>query len=94
MENLICNNFNQHGSSLQSHNDVLLDFEKKLLKLDKKFDALEQLFYDECINNRRNKDRKPHKCPICNGSAYIHWEANGARGGNKCQSCYKGIIWE
>lgn len=63
--------------------------------LNEKLAALEQLFYDE-KEKFRNQDRKPHKCPVCDGSGFLgdvlllSLPPTFA----ECKTCEgKGIIW-
>jgi|SRR5882724_1006987 len=84
------------------------DFDEHQRKrLEEKFHDLEQLFYDEKAKFR-NPEKKPHKCPICDGNGkYISVDIQSkmstisveidalGRHWVKCHICQgKGIIWD
>lgn len=70
--------------------------ESEIIRLDKKFDDLEKLFYDEKEKFRSN-DKKPYKCPVCEGNGCMNKYLNEEKkliAFKICNSCEgKGIIW-
>ncbi len=61
------------------------------LNLKEKIEKLEQLFYDE-KEKFRNQDKKPHKCPVCDGTKFVY--AIDIMKNIECNAC-KGasIVW-
>lgn len=49
---------------------------------------------EEIIASSRTVERKPHKCPVCDGKCWIVVEWNGDKTRDHCVACKNnGILW-
>jgi hypothetical protein len=76
----------QHGIDHMKEND----FNRNAHYLSQ-FDRLEtEINTVRALGSRAYHTKKPHKCPVCDGSMYV--ESLGI--GSKCHSCEgKGVLW-
>jgi len=87
-------NFNQYDTELIS-NQI-----KKINELEIKFandiDSVREGLLQTRLQfiDQLGNDKKPHRCPICEGQGYWHKVENGIACGGRCQTCEgKGIVW-
>lgn len=55
-------------------------------------DVLEriEILLNECLK----PNRRPHKCPLCDGKGYVSSVENGIASGHRCAACdAKGLVW-
>ena len=97
IENFIGQNYERDKMVIEAKiNSKYKILSECMIKLDKKFDDLEQLYLK--ITERPSPyTNKPHKCPVCDGqgcmNVYVNKES-GLMALHKCNPCEgKGIIW-